>query len=103
MRKSLVLALGVAAVAVATPAMAHDNSWNSRHDWQHDQIDDRHDDSHDQIDEEHARAHDYGLNQWDHRELHRDLEYQHDYDHYQLQRQHQRQHRRDRWRDYYGY
>ena len=103
MHKSLVLALGLLTVAVATPAMAHDNNWSSRHDWQHDQLDGQHDDSHDQLDEEHARAHAYGLNRWEHRQLHRDLEDQHDYDHYQLQRQHQRQHRRDRWRDYYGY
>lgn len=110
MRKLTITAAGVlAALAFTAPASAHDNDWNSRHEWQHDRLDQRHDDVHDQLDYEHAEAHEQGLSPWDHRQLHRELQYQHQEADYRIERQHERQHRRDGWRrrnwnySYYGY
>ncbi len=102
MRKlAMTIAAGAALSCFAVPALAHDNySW-SRHDRQHEQLEDQHDDIHDQLEDEHAAAHEEGLTPWEHRQLHRDLEYQHARADYQLQREHARQHRREQWRRYF--
>ena len=106
MRKFAITAVAVVtAVAMfgfAVPASAHEDGWNSVHDWQHDQLDQQHDDVHDQLGDEHAYAHEQGLNTWEHRQLHRQLQYQHEQSDYQIGRQHQREHRRDSWRRGYG-
>lgn len=104
MRKLTVALLGAAAtLGFAMPAVAHESNWQTRHDWQHDQLDDWHDDVHDQLDEEHARAHEEGLSPWEHRRLHEELDYQHARADYQIQREHRREHRRDRWQRYNPY
>ena len=103
MRKLAVMMVGAMAVlGFAMPASAHDYSWRSRHDWQHDRLDRRHDAIHDELEEEHDEAHDQGLSPWEHRRLHQELEYQHELADHQLERRHARQHRRDSWRRYYG-
>lgn len=98
MRRKFELIIGAAALALGSPALAHDNSQDNRHDWQHEQLGQRHHDGHDQLDDEHAQAHDYALSRRDHRQVHRELEYQHDAADYRLNRQHQGAHRSDRWR-----
>ncbi|WP_295638278.1 hypothetical protein [Novosphingobium sp.] len=96
----------VAMLGFAAPALAHENDRNSRHDWQHDRLDQRHDDVHDRLDDEHADAHDYGLSPWEHRQLHRQLAYDHDRADARIARDHRREHRRDDWQrrdDGYGW
>ncbi len=97
---AIALAGAVAAIGFAMPAAAHDNNWNSRHDRQHDRLEQRHDDVHDQLEDEHEDAHAWGLSSREHRRLHRALQYQHDRADHQLEHQHSREHRRDYW---YGY
>ncbi len=41
--------------------------WNSRHDRQHDRLEQRHDDVHDQLEDEHEDAHAWGLSSREHR------------------------------------
>ena len=105
MRKLAMTAIGaMAMIGFATPALAHNDEWNSRHDWQHDRLGQRHDNVHDQLEEEHDEAHDQGLGRWEHRQLHRELQYQHAEADYRIAREHQRQHRRNDWRRrYYNY
>ena len=101
---AVVAATAVAMLGYAAPASAHDDSWNSGHDWQHDQLDQRHDDVHDQLGDQHANVHEQGLNYWEHGQLHRQLQYQHQWADHRLEHQHQRQHwhSRDAWRQGYG-
>lgn len=107
MRKLALTALGaIAVLGFAAPAMAHENDWNSRHDWQHDRIEQRHDNVHDRLDDEHYEAHDYRLSGRDHRALHRDLRYEHERADYRISQEHRREHRLHDWRPrsyLYGY
>ena len=103
MRKLTMSAIGAAAVlGLAIPATA--NAQWSRHDHQHDQLDEEHGDVHDQLEEGHAQAHEEGLRPWEHARLHQDLQNQHEEADYAIELQHQRQHMRDQWRrQYQGY
>lgn len=103
MRKLMISAIGAAAgLSFAVPAAAHDQ-W-SRHDQEHEQLDEEHGDVHDQLEAEHAQAHEEGLTPWEHARLHQELEAQHEQADYAIELQHQRQHMRDRWRrQYQGY
>lgn len=104
----LILALGcsVALAGFAAPASAQ--SYDYRHDDEHEQLNERHGDIHDDLDEEHAEAHAEGMTPWEHRQLHRYLDEKHRWEDAQLRREHRRWHDRndweyDRYPDYYGY
>lgn len=104
MRKLAMTAIGaIAMLGFAAPALAHENDRNSRHDWQHDRLEQRHDNVHDRLDDEHAEAHDEGLIPSDHRQLHRELAYEHDRADARVARDHRLEHRDDWQRREYGY
>lgn len=122
--RTIIAALSASAMAVSLPAAAaaqtafyfgvqsapsygyYDQPRYSRHDHQHEHLDEQHGDVHDELDYQHARAHEEGLNPWEHAQLHDELDYQHAQADYQIAREHQRQHRYRSWqRNYsnYGY
>ncbi len=101
MRKSIIGVIGAVALAsFALPAAA--NAQWSRHDHQHEQLDEEHGDVHDALEEEHAQAHEQGLSPWEHAQLHQDLNNQHAEADYAIELQHQREHQREQWRRQYG-
>lgn len=122
--KTIIAALGAGALAMALPSAASAQSSfyfgvqsvpsygyygaprYSRHDHEHDHLDEQHGDVHDGLGEQHARAHEEGLSPWGHARLHDELDYQHSQADYQIAREHQRQHQDRSWqRNYsnYGY
>jgi hypothetical protein len=113
--KVSLIAIGVAAVALLSPVTgsAHPSfyGYQSRHDYDHDQINRQHDDEHDYLDDVHREAHEEGLSYWEHERLHRDLRREHAQEHSDLRRKHRWEHWRNdrngwydgrRWDGYYG-
>ncbi len=102
MRKLMMTAIGaVATISFGLPVAA--NAQWSRHDHQHEQLDDQHGDVHDQLEAEHSQAHEEGLTPWEHAQLHQDLRNRHEEADYAIELQHQREHMRDQWRRRHGY
>lgn len=125
--QAIIPLFGLAAFALAVPTVSSAQSrwsvsigsgygysdygdrYRSRHEAQHDELDEQHDDIHDQLDEEHAQAHEDGLSRWDHRQVHRELRQEHRYGHREMNREHSWEHRRNSWQrryrvyDYNGY
>ena len=113
MNKTFVALLGLASAAALMPSAAFAQSnWSvtigsgggyygqpygggySRHDDEHDQIEDQHDDVHDDVDQEHADAHQYWMSERTHRRLHRNLNEEHADAHDQVDDEHDQWHNR---------
>lgn len=103
---ALLVAGSLVLAGFTTPAMAHPDDYGyggyeTRHDEQHDRLDQRHDDGHEYLDEVHREAHEEGLSPWEHWQLHRDLDREHARQHRRLDRIHRWQHWNNEGDPYY--